>query len=1435
MHLRCIEFNPRNNNLNLLLDKGDTKDLGRAELIDSTRTLMEYFLIGLILPNSAFWVNLRPDEGNSIIDPYLEKTDIGRILLEADLNLKKDLALATSPQTREGAVYWDKLYRKAKELFGEQRVSLPAYTRPWIVPGEIIIRRSKGSAYIYKAALKVMLEQDYLKDQALRFEDPRLKELNEYSSGLIRELILPKLTQRVNASKNYASLRQVYYSLILSQWFKRDFRNKITPYRNLIDRKDLTGLVSKNPWLKTCYFTQYKQSFQKGEYNESETVFTPYGQTIRQYTSGGIVLQPKPGMVEINADIGLPPAVNSLALTVGTDGVLSEPAAGAQNKSVAGSGREIRIADGGSAGLRYIEQTGDISGSAGERKREDIRSDMELLCKNIGIDATPEEKDMLSYLIYSKNKQSRTAVDILKQDVSKTGLQEAKFYRTVNERATGRLLGMAGIREGINSGEVFSLLNKHDFPGGDAFEKTLILLGNIGSLIYYDHKNPNQMHGINEKVLLKMQDYVHDVLKLKEYRKIADSYDDFIFLLAMVVHSQSWLSPGGRNILQGMRLRGILQGDNYVGGYERAELYEGGIEASLTGYFDGSDKLLFRNAEAGSQNMIESIMGDMRKKNISAPLIISKNFPFPAFGAGPGRIAFSGPETLAENDAAAVFMNAGDVDSIEDVLKAAAGRDRLKYVVIYYPHNGKLPKNIAQLAGDKQVYCMYDLDVTIAGRPLVGFPFLLDAFNPDEGLWSNLKNKRSAGLKIDSFYLWYLSFLLDRINNDDLDTKKVTVDFPEAGVGRSRELVSEELSDNVEYEWIAVRRTELLEKYRRLSGKIRSVTLSGFLGKIGDLVLGQAERNLSILEDSASSETLVRTAVKEYRTLFRYYIYMQWMELMRKEGVPEEYAHLESKAEASCGALVDPVKDRAGKAYPVSTLIFDSGMGAVKTLLSYLASDERGILVGNGTYYEIELLQKQMENNSGIVTRLRDQDAQGFIDRVKTGAYKALFIDPISNSARRIADIKLTDLNLNAEDMPVADLKTMLEHFVTLRYEKPFYLFIDVSLFATMFQLPDFINNAVLPENLNIVLFSSLQKLHQEGMEFTTGGALTLISGSPENNDTVMDSLRAYQRATGTRPSLYSCLALNALDWDREKIDARARLICRNTADLARFVLDECKRNGLIGAEVIHPGLEDHPDHELWKRNNSLPVPFFMLRIPTFTNSALVKLNSHANERLFPVAAQNSFGFDTLGTVLYFPESLFPTGRINPGTFNAKEMAELKDIFKQVIQEVKTGIDKKYGEYEEGSGGFSDFVGEGALDGGGAEAREKTKPDKKGGIDFRALAAGVQPASGTAVSLKPAIPLENLDKELDDIRGMIHKGIIPSGEKIRNYAVSIFQKRDVRREVEEIRACILEILRLEEDYALDCEPGFVRLISVLEFGGSTQTMRPALSEISFQP
>ncbi len=296
--LRSLSYNPAKDNFSLYLDKGNAAGILPSELDAGSAEIFKYFLTGIALPNDSFWVNLRPDSPDSIIDPLLAQTGLGKVLLEADLQLKKDTARMTSPETPEGKQYWDSLFRKAQELFGSQQVSVPTLTRPWIVPDEIVVREDGASAYIYKATMKVMMEQDYIKDtkspgyqdtrmRQYAFGDERMKELNVYAAKLMRTLILPHLSRQVNTEARYAQLRQVYFSLILAQWYKARQTGGASAFARRIDSRDLSGLAVKEPYSVAAYFKAYKDNFAQGEYNLKGPAFTPFGKTVRSYFSGG--------------------------------------------------------------------------------------------------------------------------------------------------------------------------------------------------------------------------------------------------------------------------------------------------------------------------------------------------------------------------------------------------------------------------------------------------------------------------------------------------------------------------------------------------------------------------------------------------------------------------------------------------------------------------------------------------------------------------------------------------------------------------------------------------------------------------------------------------------------------------------------------------------------------------------------------------------------------------------------------------------------------------------------------------------------------------------------------------------------------------------------------------------------------------------------------
>lgn len=110
------------------------------------------FFTWLALDPSTFYVNVHPDEPDRIVDPQLGTTDAGRVLLEADLQMKKTVAALIRPDNPDSARYWGRLQRGST---GDRCV--PAL-RHWIVPGPATVHSEQDRLYILDAPLEVHID-----------------------------------------------------------------------------------------------------------------------------------------------------------------------------------------------------------------------------------------------------------------------------------------------------------------------------------------------------------------------------------------------------------------------------------------------------------------------------------------------------------------------------------------------------------------------------------------------------------------------------------------------------------------------------------------------------------------------------------------------------------------------------------------------------------------------------------------------------------------------------------------------------------------------------------------------------------------------------------------------------------------------------------------------------------------------------------------------------------------------------------------------------------------------------------------------------------------------------------------------------------------------------------------------------------------------------
>lgn len=282
------------------------------DLQQASELSWDSLFIWLALPNSAFWVNLNPAEPGRIIDRELGKTDVGRILLEADFQMKKDVARLTHPNSQLGRQFWDKIYNHIMgrtPIVGPTQIAIPVTFRVWIVPGQVVVWATEENIYVVNGQMEVKLETEYLSringviSSVPLMETPGTSENQKYAEGLLKEMILPALVKEVNTGSQYQELRQVFYSRVIAEWYKIKHRSGKQAFRRIVGQGNTDPWRSAGAWSAREIFERYKQSLSKGEYSLTEERETRSDmfiiKTIRKYFTGGVDFRKIP-MIEIS-------------------------------------------------------------------------------------------------------------------------------------------------------------------------------------------------------------------------------------------------------------------------------------------------------------------------------------------------------------------------------------------------------------------------------------------------------------------------------------------------------------------------------------------------------------------------------------------------------------------------------------------------------------------------------------------------------------------------------------------------------------------------------------------------------------------------------------------------------------------------------------------------------------------------------------------------------------------------------------------------------------------------------------------------------------------------------------------------------------------------------------------------------------------------------
>src|SRR6202044_2516968 len=210
--IKGLKIHPENPFLfDFIIDTGNSNfNTDDARLKVESKKLIKYFLASLTVPEKDLWVNLSPYEKDRIIAPNLGQTEMGRDMLAQDYILKQLTASLIYPEKHLGKTFWDEVYSKAQEMYGTTQIPVNTFNKVWIVADRADVYERGNVAYVVGAHLKVMLEEDYLAKE--KHQDTKAASI---SSQIVREIILPEIEHEVNAGKNFAPLRQMFYSMIL--------------------------------------------------------------------------------------------------------------------------------------------------------------------------------------------------------------------------------------------------------------------------------------------------------------------------------------------------------------------------------------------------------------------------------------------------------------------------------------------------------------------------------------------------------------------------------------------------------------------------------------------------------------------------------------------------------------------------------------------------------------------------------------------------------------------------------------------------------------------------------------------------------------------------------------------------------------------------------------------------------------------------------------------------------------------------------------------------------------------------------------------------------------------------------------------------------------------------------------------------------------------
>ena len=226
-------------------------------------------------------------------------------------------------------------------------------------------------------------------------------------------------------------------------------------------------------------------------------------------------------------------------------------------------------------------------------------------------------------------------------------------------------------------------------------------------------------------------------------------------------------------------------------------------------------------------------------------------------------------------------------------------------------------------------------------------------------------------------------------------------------------------------------------------------------------------------------------------------------------------------------------------------LAFSSGMAAIDTLLRLVAPGER-VICGNDLYGgTFRLFDKVLATTGVRFTFVDTSDTAAVAAELARQPARLVWLESPTNPTLRLADIAAISAAAHAAGAQVAVDNT----FASPALQRPLALGADFAVHSTTKYI---------------------------------GGHSDVVGGAIVTDDAAAyERLKFLQNAVGAVPGPMDCfLTLRGL----KTLGLRMRAHCDNATAVARFLSDHPAVE-----EVIYPGLDSHPQHELARRQMSGP------------------------------------------------------------------------------------------------------------------------------------------------------------------------------------------------------------------------------------------------------